>query len=36
MNNIEYKDEEILDGDNLDEFDIDSLYEYYENEFNNT
>jgi hypothetical protein len=36
VNNIEYKDEEILDEDNLDELDIDSLYEYYENEFNNT
>lgn len=36
MNSIEYEDEEILDGDNLDEFDIETLYDYYENEFNST
>ena len=36
MNSIKYKDEEISDEGNLDELDIDSLYDYFENEFNNT
>ena len=36
INNIENINEEILDDDDLDEIDIDSLYDYYENEFSNT
>ena len=45
MNNIEYLDKEYLDKENLNEelsdddlnkMDIDTLYEYYENQFNNS
>ena len=36
INNMWYMDEEVLSGDDLREMDIDSLYDYYENEFSTT
>lgn len=36
MNDIVDSDEEVLDSDDLDGMDIDSLYDYYENEFINS
>lgn len=36
INNMGDIDEEIIEGDDLDEIDIDSLYDYYENEFSST
>lgn len=36
MNNMENINGEIIESDDLDDIDIDSLYDYYENEFSNT